>query len=60
MYTSTSNINEAKKIANGLVTSKLAACVNIIPQVVSIFEWNNKIDSSDEVLLMIKVNFFLF
>jgi periplasmic divalent cation tolerance protein len=59
MYTSTTNINEAKKIANGLVASKVAACVNIIPQVVSVFEWNNKIDSSEEVLLMIKVRFFL-
>lgn len=55
MYTSAPNIEEAKNIASTLVQGKLAACVNIIPQVVSVFEWDGKIDNSDEILLMIKV-----
>ncbi len=55
MYTSAPNIEEAKNIANTLVRGKIAACVNIVPQVVSVFEWDGKIDNSDEILLMIKV-----
>jgi periplasmic divalent cation tolerance protein len=57
MYTSAPSLEEAKKIANELVSSKLAACVNIIPKVISVFEWEGKIDNSDEFLLMIKVSY---
>jgi periplasmic divalent cation tolerance protein len=59
MYTSAPSLEEAKKIANELVSAKLAACVNIIPKVISVFEWEGKIDNSDEFLLMIKVSYCL-
>lgn len=44
----------AKKIANSLVQEKLAACVNIIPQVNSIYFWEGKIQDDSELLLLIK------
>ena len=48
------NSDKAKEIAGGLVSSKLAACVNIIPGVTSVYEWEGKIENDSEVLMMIK------
>ncbi|KAK0087970.1 hypothetical protein PV326_004985 [Microctonus aethiopoides] len=53
-YVTVPNNDVAKKIAHGLVSEKLAACVNIIPQITSIYEWENKITEDNELLLMIK------
>ena len=48
------DIAEANKIADGLVEDKLAACVNIVQAVRSLFWWEGKVDKADEVLLVIK------
>jgi periplasmic divalent cation tolerance protein len=45
---------EARKIAHHLVEHKLAACVNIVPQIESIYRWQGKVESSREWLLLIK------
>ncbi|CAN8021966.1 unnamed protein product [Ixodes persulcatus] len=44
----------AKKLAEALVQKKLAACVNIIPNVVFVYEWKNEIQTDSEVLMVIK------
>lgn len=44
----------AKKLAHSIVESKLGACVNIIPHVKSIYEWESKIQEDEELILMIK------
>jgi len=45
---------EAHKIAHILVKRRLAACVNIVPRVQSIYRWKGEIESAQEWLLLIK------
>ncbi|XP_028159722.1 protein CutA homolog [Ostrinia furnacalis] len=53
-YVTVPNTEVGKTIGHGLVKNKLAACVNIIPQVTSIYEWKDEINEDSEALLMIK------
>ena len=48
------NSEEAKKIARHLVRERLAACINIVPKITSIYEWKGEIVEDSEVLLIIK------
>jgi len=48
------NIEEGKNIARNLVENKVAACVNIIPNITSIYEWKGVIEEDNEYLLFIK------
>jgi periplasmic divalent cation tolerance protein len=45
---------QAEKIAQSVVTDKLAACVNVLPGIRSCYMWEGKLTWSDEVLLFIK------
>jgi periplasmic divalent cation tolerance protein len=45
---------EANKIATALVERRLAACVNIIPRIQSVYRWEGKVESAEEFLLVIK------
>ncbi len=54
IFITASKAGEAEKIAKGLLEGKLAACVNIVPQVKSYFWWEGKIDQADELLLIVK------
>jgi periplasmic divalent cation tolerance protein len=46
--------SEAERIAHALVEPQLAACVNLIPGLQSIYRWQGKVESAEEVLLLIK------
>ncbi|KZW99629.1 divalent-cation tolerance protein CutA [Pseudoalteromonas luteoviolacea] len=46
--------DNAKHIAAHLVLNKLAACVNILPQLESIYMWQGEVTQSDEFKLLIK------
>lgn len=45
---------EAREIANALLTQRKAACVNIVPRINSLFWWQDKLDSAQESLLIVK------
>lgn len=51
---------EAKSIAQTVVEKKLAACVNILPQITSIYTWKGKIEEEQESLLIMKSRKDLF
>lgn len=48
------NREEAETISNALVRRKLIACGNIVPNIRSIFQWENKVTHDDEVLVIAK------
>jgi periplasmic divalent cation tolerance protein len=52
----TSSQEEARKIADVLVGQKKAACVNIVPDVDSLFRWKGKVESARESLLLVKTS----
>jgi len=45
---------ESEKISRSLVEKDLAACVNIIPSVQSVYKWEGEINTDNELLLVIK------
>jgi periplasmic divalent cation tolerance protein len=54
VLTTTASQEEAQRIANALVERRLAACVNILPKINSIYRWKEKVEEAQEFLLLIK------
>lgn len=54
VYVTTANQEEARRIGRTLVEKRLAACVNIIPIVQSIYWWKEKIYDEEETLMFVK------
>lgn len=53
-YVTTKNQKEALAIGSKLIEKKLAACINIIPAMISRFEWKGKIETGKESILIVK------
>lgn len=54
IYITTGTDEEAQKVAEVLLRRRKAACVSILPGVSSIFWWQDKLDSAQETLLIVK------
>lgn len=54
VLTTCGSLDEARKIAHALVERRLAACVNIVPQIESVYRWHDKVETATEWLLVIK------
>lgn len=54
VYITTNSTEEAEIIGRNLVSRKLAACVNIIDNMKSIYHWEGKIESGEEVIIIAK------
>ena len=54
IYCTCPDIETAERISRLLITQHMAACVNQVPGITSIYEWEGKIEENNEVLLLIK------
>jgi periplasmic divalent cation tolerance protein len=45
---------DAERVARVLVERRLAACVNVVPGIVSVYRWKGKVERAEELLLVIK------
>ena len=54
------SVEVGQQIANAVLEQKLAACVNIVPAVSSIFIWQGQVEQDQEALLIIKTRADLF
>ena len=54
VLTTCGSLEEARSIAHALVERQVAACVNIVSQIESIYRWEGKVETATEWLLVIK------
>ena len=54
VFITAANTDEARRLAEMLVESRLAACVQILPGIESIYRWQGRIERQEEVLLIAK------
>ena len=60
VLTTAGSEEEGRKIAHALVERRLAACVNIVPGMESVYRWQGKVETAAEWLLIIKTRAPLF
>src|SRR4051812_46999734 len=54
VFSACGTAEEARKLARHLVETRVAACVNVIPGVYSVFHWEGKLDEAEEWMLVFK------
>ncbi|MGB7189994.1 MAG: divalent-cation tolerance protein CutA [Acidobacteriaceae bacterium] len=52
--TTVSSHEEGRRLARALVERRLAACVNLVPNLTSVYRWQGTVDEAAETLLLIK------
>lgn len=56
VLTTVKNRADAKRLAERLVSEKLAACVSTVPNVASVYRWRGKVERAREVLVVVKTS----
>lgn len=56
VFTTTATLEEAERLSTGIVESRLAACVQILPPMTSIYFWEGETRKESENLLLIKTS----
>lgn len=54
VYVTAATVAEAQKIGRGLIEKELAACVNVLPGMKSLYRWEGKIEEAEEAVLIVK------
>jgi periplasmic divalent cation tolerance protein len=54
IYTTFPSLDDANRVGDALVAARLAACVNMFPGMISIFEWKGAREEGNEVAMIIK------
>lgn len=54
IYTTAASLVEAERIGAALVADRLAACVNILPGMRSIYRWKEAVERAEEVVMIVK------
>src|SRR3981081_2738341 len=54
VYTTYPSVVEAQKAGNALVGARLAACVNILPGMISVYRWQGAIERGEEAVMIVK------
>jgi periplasmic divalent cation tolerance protein len=54
VLTTCGSLEETRSISQTLIEHQLAACVNIVPQIESVYRWQGKVETATEWLLIIK------
>ncbi|MGQ3672888.1 divalent-cation tolerance protein CutA [Xanthobacter sp. TB0136] len=54
VYSTFPSMESAEQAAQQIVAARLAACANILPGMVSIYEWNGAMERGEEVVLLLK------
>ncbi len=60
VLTTVGSKEEAQKMAKALVERKLAACVNVVGPISSTYRWQEKLETAEEYLLLIKTSGEIF
>lgn len=54
VFMTAANVDEARRIAERLVHARLAACVQVLPEIESVYRWKNEVQHEKEILLLAK------
>ena len=54
VFITSANADEARRIANKLIERQLAACVQILPEILSVYRWNGEVHRDTEILILAK------